>query len=250
MGSIKIKIAVVFLLAGLISLLVYSSIGHAQTLCSTAYCATETFFGTGGELNACSSGPTGYCAKQSAGETAVGKAGSTSFGIQAGFNTTDAPFLEFGLNNTSINVGNLSTSAASTTSATFYIRAYLASGYNVVTVSDPPSNGSHLLNALSSPTASSAGSEQFGINLKANTSPTTFGANPSQYPDSTFGFGFAAPGYDTQNVYKYVKNDTIAKSNSSSGRTDYTISYIFNIGSVTPSGVYTMRHDLVAIATF
>jgi len=220
---------------------------HAQTLCSSTYCATETFFGTGGELNACS---TSYCSKQSAGETAVGKAGSTSFGIQAGFNTTDAPFLEFGLNNTTINIGNLSTSAATTTTATFYVRAYLASGYNVITMSDPPSNGSHNLTGLTSPTASSAGTEQFGINLKANTSPTTFGADPSQYPDSTFGFGFAAPGYDTQNVYKYVKNDTIAKSNSSSGRTDYTISYIFNIASTTPAGTYLFTHDLVAVATY
>jgi hypothetical protein len=106
------------------------------------------------------------------------------------------------------------------------------------------------LTPLASQTASSAGTEQFGINLKANTSPTTFGANPSQFPDSSFGFGFAAPGYDTANLYKYVKNDVIAKSNSSSGRTDYTISYIFNISNVTPAGIYTLNHDLVAIGTF
>ena len=244
MGRLNIKR--LLLLLGL-CLLAWPAMAHAQTLCSSTYCATETFFGTGGELNACS---TSYCSKQSAGETAVGKAGSTSFGIQAGFNTTDAPFLEFGLNNTTINIGNLSTSAATTTTATFYVRAYLASGYNVITMSDPPSNGSHNLTGLTSPTASSAGTEQFGINLKANTSPTTFGADPSQYPDSTFGFGFAAPGYDTQNVYKYVKNDTIAKSNSSSGRTDYTISYIFNIASTTPAGTYLFTHDLVAVATY
>ncbi len=247
MGSHKIKTALIALLTGLLCLFEWSGLARAQTPCSSTYCATESSFGIGGELNACS---TTYCSKQSAGETAVGKAGSTSFGIQAGFNTTDAPFLEFGINNTNINIGNLSTSSASTTTATFYVRAYLASGYNVVTVSNPPTNGGHALSNLTSPTASSPGTEQFGINLKANTSPTTFGADPSQYPDSSFGFGFAATGYNTANVYKYVKNDVIAQSNSSSGRTDYTISYLFNIGSITPGGTYTMIHDLVALATF
>lgn len=244
MGQINIKVIV--LLVVCLFLGIPASI-KAQTLCSGSYCATETFFGTGGELNACSSN---YCSKQSAGETGVGKVGSTNFGVQAGFNTTDAPFLEFNVTASNVNIGTLTTASATTTTASFYVRAYLASGYNVISVADPPRNGTYTLHNLTSPTASSAGSEQFGINLKANTSPATFGANPSQYPDSSFGFGFAAPGYDTANVYKYVKNDTIATSNSSSGRTDYTISYVFNINSTTPGGTYTFNHDMVAVATY
>lgn len=247
MGRLKIKIIALGLILGLAWLPLQA---NAQTPCSSTYCAPETFFGTGGELNACSSGTTGYCAKQSAGETAVGKAGSTNFGIQAGFNTTDAPFLEFNITANNIDLGTLSTASTTTTTATFYVRAYLASGYSVITMSDPPHMGSYNLQNLTSPTAASAGSEQFGMNLKANTSPTTFGADPSQYPDSSFGFGFAASGYDTANVYKYVKGDTIAGSNSSSGRTDYTIAYIFNVSSITPGGTYTFNHDMVAVATY
>ncbi len=246
MGRLKIKILVLVVITWLVS---WQPLLHAQTLCSTTYCATETFVGTGGELNACSSGGN-YCAKEAAGETAVGKAGSTNFGIQAGFNTTDAPYLEMNVTASNINIGTLTTSAATTTTSNFYVRAYLASGYSVITMSNPPTNGSYTLTNLTSPTASATGTEQFGINLKANTSPTTFGADPSQYPDSTFGFGIAAPGYDTTNLYKYVKNDTIAKSNSSSGRTDYTISYLFNISSITRGGTYTFNHDLVAVGTY
>ncbi|HSX24060.1 MAG TPA: hypothetical protein VLE74_03105 [Candidatus Saccharimonadales bacterium] len=243
MGRTKIKKVLLALVLVIIGL----PVPVAAQLTSPSYRVDETFFGTGGELNACGSA---YCANQAAGETAVGHAGSTNFGIQAGFNTTDAPYLEFNVAAANINIGTLSTSSATTTTATFYVRSYLASGYTIVSVANPPSNGSHTLTALASQTASSPGTEQFGINLKANTSPTTFGADPSQYPDSTFGFGIAATGYDTLNVYKYVKNDIIAKSLSSSGRTDYTISYLFNISSVTPNGVYTLNHDLVAVATF
>jgi hypothetical protein len=103
---------------------------------------------------------------------------------------------------------------------------------------------------LTSPTASVAGSEQFGINLVHNTSPASFGANPVQVPSSAFSFGAAAPGYNTPNQYKYVPGDTIAYSNSSSGETDYTISYIYNISVITPGGTYGFNDVLVATATF
>jgi hypothetical protein len=106
------------------------------------------------------------------------------------------------------------------------------------------------MHALSTPTASIPGTEQFGMNLVANTSPITFGANPSQNPSSVFSFGAAASGYNTANLYKYVQGSTIASSNSSSGETDYTISYIYNISNSTPGGYYLFNDVLVATATF
>lgn len=246
MGRINIKR---LLLLGLVVLGVMSlsAVVHAQTSCSGNYCATETFFGSGGDLNDCS---TNYCAKLSAGETGVGNSKGTNYQAQAGFNTTDAPFLEFFVTAANINLGALSTASTATATAQFYVRAYLASGYSVVTASNPPSMGSYNMHTMSSQAASSTGQEQFGINLVANTSPTTFGANPSQYPDSTFGSGYAAAGYNTANMYKYNKGDVIAASNSSSGRTDYTISYIFNISSITPGGTYNFNQDLIAVATY
>jgi hypothetical protein len=106
------------------------------------------------------------------------------------------------------------------------------------------------MQGMATTAASSAGTEQFGINLRANTSPATFGAEPVQVPDGTFSFGTVASGYSTVNQYRYVKGETIASSGRSSGETDYTISYIMNISSVTPGGTYTMDHNLVATATF
>lgn len=218
----------------------------AQT-CSTDYQVNEAFFGAGGELNACS---TNFCSKQSAGETAVGRTASTNFQAQAGFNTDRQPFIQFTVSNTNIDLGTLSPTSTKAAQATFSVEAYLSHGYVVTTVSDPPTNGSHQLAPIASPAAPTPGTEQFGINLVANTVPTTFGADPVYVPDSTFSFGQVAANYDTPNTYMYAKGDTVAFSDSSSSDTTYTVSYIFNISHVTPGGTYTLHHVLVATATF
>lgn len=123
-------------------------------------------------------------------------------------------------------------------------------GYVIQTASDPPRNSNYFLNPMATQAASSAGTEQFGINLVANTSPATFGADPVQYPDNTFSFGTVASGYDTPNLYKYVKYDTVANSARSSGTSIYTVSYIYNVGTTTAGGTYTFNHVLVATATY
>ena len=219
--------------------------------CSSGYQVTESFFGNGGELNACSSA---YCSKQAAGETGVGNSASSNYQAQAGFNTNRVPSLTFIVTNANIDLGTLSPGTTATTTGTFSVETYLASSYAVTTMSDPPQNGSYNLQALSSPTASNSSQEQFGINLVANTigcgAPANFGANPAQIPDSTFSFGAAASGYNTCGLFKYHKGDIIAQSSQSSGETDYTVSYIFNVTSVTPGGTYTFRHLLVATSTF
>lgn len=233
-----------------VAIIALNPLAYAQQSSSAHYSVDEVYFGTGGELNACS---TNYCSKQAAGETGVGASSSTNYKSQAGFNTDRTPYLSFIVTGGTTDLGVLSTGSASTATATFSVKTYLAGGYVVQTVSDPPKNSlpnQPTLTALSTPTASSPGTEQFGINLVANTSPTSFGSNPIQVPDSTFSFGAAATGYNTANLFKYVKGDTVAQSTKSSGETDYTISYLFNISNVTAAGQYTFNHVLVATSTF
>ena len=88
------------------------------------------------------------------------------------------------------------------------------------------------------------------MNLVARASPISFGVSPVQNPSGAFSFGVAAAGYNTANLYQYVAGSTIADSTSSSGETDYTISYIYNISNLTPGGTYTFNDVLVAAATF
>lgn len=217
----------------------------AQTS-SPNYRVEESTFGTGGQLDANSSS---YNSQQST-ENTIGNTSGTNYQANGGFNTKDEPYLEVSVTGGSTDLGTLSPGSTATTTSTFYVRAYLSSGYSVIIASDPPTYGSQQIDPMASQAASSVGTEQFGINLRANTSPTTFGADPSQSPDSSFSYGYAAPGYDTPNLYKFVKNDTIAKSDKSSGRTDYTISYIYNISALSPAGSYIFNQDLVVVATY
>ncbi|MBC7581641.1 hypothetical protein H7097_02100 [Aeromicrobium sp.] len=242
-------------------LVVASTTGLASAAQSTSasYSVDETFFGSGGELNACS---TSYCTKQSAGETAVGNSSSANYQVQAGNNTFRDTSLELIVNATNIDVGQLTSTTTKVASATFSVKSYLASGYSVYTHSPGPKNTNRILSLLSTPSTSATGAEQFGINLvgnscPANTSPgglgacsSGLGADPLEVPDSTFAFGHASPGYDIPDSYKYADNDAIAYSNTSSGETDYTISYLYNVSSVTPGGSYVMNQSLVATSTY
>jgi hypothetical protein len=227
--------------------------------CSNNYQVTESFFGSGGQY-ACSTGS--YCAKQSAGELSVGKTCTLTYCAQAGFNSDRTPSLEMLVNTPSVNVGVLDPAETHVGTATFQVKSYLDSGYQVTTSSPGPSNGGHVMTSPALPTASAVGTEQFGMNVVANSCPATapssgqgscttaLGADPFQDPDNTFSFGLAATNYDVADSYMYQDGDIIASSPSSSGTTLYTISYIFNSTNVTPAGTYTMDQSLVATSTF
>jgi hypothetical protein len=239
-------------LTSLICFAAYKNALAAPTYTSPNYGVDEVFMGSGG-LNDASSA--NYQGRASLGDLSVGNTESANYQAYGGFTTTAEPYISLIVNSTSADLGYLSTGAASTTTTTFQVKAYLASGYVVVNGSDSPSytsaGNTHYLSTPSvTPTPSVPGVEQFGINLVANTNPTTFGANPLQIPDSSYSFGQAASDYDTPNVYKYAKGDTIAYSSKSSGYTEYTISYIYNISQTTPAGEYNFNHILIATATY
>ena len=240
----------------LVCLLLTLSIGQrafADSSASTNYRVDQTFFGSGGQLDANS---TNYRAKQTAGELGVGNTASSNYQAYAGFNTTDEPFIEFFVTTSTINLGYLDTSSASTTTGQFYVRAWQADGYVVRTESDPPKNssGAHNLTPLSAGGTSSPGTEQFGINLIRNINfcgaSCDLGADPVQIPDNTFSFGTATTGYNTSNNFRYNKGDIIARSLKSTSVTNYTISYLYNISTATPAGEYVLSQVLVATGTY
>lgn len=226
-----------------------ASLPVAAQSSSTNYKVEESFFGTGGELDAASSN---YRAKQSVGEVTVGNATSSNYQFYGGFNTTDKPLLEFAVNGGIYDLGVLDPSTTGAAAATFTVRNYLSTGYIVTLHGDVPSTTSgntHTLTALSSLTGSQPGTEQFGINLADNSNPD-IGADPLQVPDSSFSFGAVVAGYDTANLFKFVPGDTIALSTKSSGQTTYALSMIANVSSATPSGQYGGRLNLQVIPTF
>jgi len=219
----------------------------AQQYSSSSYSVNEIIVGSGG-IN--DFGSTNYSGRATIGEMAVGNITGTLYQAYAGFETTDEPYLEFVVDSTFVDLGVLSTGSTATTTATFNVRTYLASGYSVVTSGLPTSEAGLTIEPTASAAASTAGTEQFGINLVANTSPTSFGADPVQVPNGSVSFGQVGSGYNTANLYQYNEGDEIAYADSSSGETDFTISYIYNIKSVTEAGLYQLSHVLIATSTF
>jgi hypothetical protein len=216
---------------------------------SPSYRVDETFFGAGGNLENASAN---YKAKTAAGELGVGNVSSPNFQAYPGFNTSDRILLEVNVAGGVFDFGVLDTGQVHAQSTTFTVRDYLSSGYTVQLLGSPPRNGSYVLSAMSTAAASSPGTEQFGINLAANnlSGPGPFGSTPSQVPDSTFGFGYAASPYDTSNQFKYVEGDTIAQSDKSTGVTQYTLSMIANIKRTTAGGAFGTSLFVRAVPTY
>ena len=72
------------ILVGVLLVNIVPSLAWAAQSNSSNYSVDEVFFGSGGELNACS---TSFCSKQAAGETTVGNTSSSNFQAQTGFNS-------------------------------------------------------------------------------------------------------------------------------------------------------------------
>lgn len=234
-------------------MILFSGVTFAQ-YSSGHYKANEVFFGSGGDTNQASNN---YNASVSAGALGVGRYASTNYQAYSGFLTPGDPFLEMGIDTSSVNMGGLDPGNTVTGQADFHVRAYVNSGYTVQILSQPPSyttgSQTHTLTAMATQGSSTMGTEQFGINLVHNTLPATFGNDPSPQPSNTYATGIAAPGYDTANQFKYVVGDTVALTPSGSsgwGLTNYTISYIANSSILTPAGNYQMVQDLVVVATY
>jgi hypothetical protein len=217
---------------------------------STYYRIDESYIGPGGNLESNSDQYGLEPGQSSLNGTAGGEGSSTDYRIQSGTPTTSDPRLSCVVNTASTSFGALSTSVTSTGTATFSVLNYTSYGYNVSILGTPPSNGSHSLTPMASTAAALAGSEQFGINLVANTSPTTIGAAPVQVPDNTFAFGAAAANYNTANNYRYNSGETIASAPKSSGQTNFTISYVVNVSTTTPGGKYSGQQEIVCTGTY
>lgn len=236
---------------GVLFLLVSSpTVWATTTYSSPNYQVQQVFFGAGGDLQ--NSSPN-YNAKTSVGELGVGNINSPDYQAYVGFNTTAQPFLEFVVTQQNIDLGYLKTNNTATANGQFYIRAWQSSGYTVQTDTPGPSNGEgYTLASPTTPTASTQGTEQFGMNLVQNVNPNTgtgtFGANPVQ--TTSFAYGQAASNYNVANKYMYKNGDTVALCTSSTSSTIYTISYIFNVASDTAAGQYTFNQNLVATADY
>lgn len=217
---------------------------YAETTSSSKnYQMVEGQFGVGSSNEGCSGQ---YCSK-----TTIGELGGTSGETTDAFGTAqyDEPTLQMIVSSSNSNLGVLTTERTATKTMTVQIRNYLSGGYVLQIIGNSPKYDGHTLTTPTTPTVSTPGTEQFGMNVVANTTPSV-GKNPVQVPDNNGVFGEAAPGYNEANKFKYTSGDTIARSVKNSGGADYIISMIVNISSTTPSGQYSGDFSAVLIPAY
>lgn len=119
------------------------------------------------------------------------------------------------------------------------------SGYAITVSGTTLTSGSNTIAALASQTASTTGTEQFGLNLRANTAPATFGSDPTGA-----GIGTFTANYGTTNQYRFVTGDSVASSTGSTDANAFTASYLINVAGSTEAGIYTSAMTYICTATF
>jgi hypothetical protein len=219
----------------------------ADTLASPNFRIDESFVGGGGRID---EGSTNFRAAESIGDTGVGTSTSINFQTSSGFTTTSDPALSFIIDNSGqVNFGTLSSALLNHGSSTFRVINYTSYGYNVtISGTTPVSDLGHYLPAMTTTASPTIGTEEYGINVVANTG---FGSNPVQVPSGSFSYGAAqGPNYNQPNQYRFVSGEVIASAPKSSGETDYTISHIIDVSALTTGGSYTASHELICTGTY
>jgi hypothetical protein len=183
--------------------------------------------------------------------------GAVAFAINSPLNV-DAyipPFLTFctgvtvatncsSTNGDSIDMGILSTSHSNSTSSQFSTATNDPSGYVVYVLGNTMTSGNNIIPALPAPVPSVAGSSQFGINLRGNTSPAV--------GQDRVGAGTGLPtiNYSFPNFFAFVDGDAIASSVLSSDYTRMTVSYLVNASGSQAPGIYSTTLTYMATVQF
>lgn len=139
-------------------------------------------------------------------------------------------------------LGPLDTLAASSQMA---VGTNATAGYSIMVYGTSMQAGTSVITPLTTPSPSTLGVKQFGINLVANTDPVV-GKNP----DGDSGNAVATPDYAIPNRFKFVDGDKIASAPNVSLVRRFTVSYIVNSPPDLRPGVYTTTLTYVCTGHF
>lgn len=142
-----------------------------------------------------------------------------------------------------IEFGDLSISATRTGTSQFLVGTNAPNGYSVTTNGPTMTSGTDQIPPIAGPSASQVGFSQFGINLRANLSPPV-GAEP------VGGVSTVAPNYNVASNYRYGDGEIVAGATGPTEISLFTVSYIININSTQPAGIYNTTLTYVCTAGF
>lgn len=143
-----------------------------------------------------------------------------------------------------IDLGALSTTATASSTNKIDASTNATGGYVIRYYGSTLTSGANTVAALASPTASTTGTGQFGLNVRANTTPAV-GSDVTGT-----GIGTGSSGYNTANQFKFASGDPIVQAASATNSNTYTVSYIANIAGAQAAGQYTTTLTYICTATF
>jgi hypothetical protein len=143
-----------------------------------------------------------------------------------------------------VDLGELSSTRTATGQTKLLVATNADYGYSIAVLGTTLTSGINIIPAMSTADVSRPGTSQFGLNLRANSTPSS-GNEPSG-----MGRGQPATDYNTPNRFKFVSGDMLASYNDPDYYRMYTANYIVNVSKDQPAGVYVTTLTYVALATF
>ncbi|HSX32628.1 MAG TPA: hypothetical protein VLF43_05180 [Candidatus Saccharimonadales bacterium] len=141
-------------------------------------------------------------------------------------------------------LGVLTSTTTSAAQSQMVIATNAENGYSMWAIGGTMVSGNNAIAAMTTLGPSTEGTPQFGLNLAANTDPVV-----GQVPNGP-GVGVPVAGYFTPNQFKFVSGDVLATSPVPDDYRKYTASYIINIPSGQPGGVYSTTLTYITLANF
>lgn len=143
-----------------------------------------------------------------------------------------------------IDFGELSMNKTATGQTKLLIATNADYGYTIRVQGTTLTSGINVIPAISTRDVSRQGTGQFGMNLRANTTPSA-----GQEPTGS-GVGQAATDYNVPNQYKFISGDVVAEHNHPDNLRMYTATYVVNVPKSQSPGVYVTTLTYIALATF
>ena len=142
-------------------------------------------------------------------------------------------------------MGELSPTSTLTAQSQMAVGTNATGGFAITANGTPMAAGTSVIDSPTTPTESRQGTNQFGINLVANTLPAIGGD-----PEGIWTNAVPMADYGTPNRYKYVPGDVVAFSPNVSLMRKFTVSYIVNSDKNLRPGVYSTTITYIASGRF
>ncbi len=142
-------------------------------------------------------------------------------------------------------MGQLAPDSTLTAQSQMAVGTNASQGFAITANGTSPAAGTNVIDSPSTPTVSTQGTNQFGMNLVANSDP-----NVGSDPEGSFTNAVPSADYSDPNHYKYVPGDVVAYSPNVSLIRKFTISYILNSSKDLRPGIYTTTITYIASGRF